>query len=75
MRLLLVAVALSGCVPARSTRVDPPVVRAVGISDLNASYGSIHYPAEVGRAVQYITGTWHPDLVLVAGDMVAGQST
>lgn len=75
MRLLLVAVALSGCAPARSTRVDPPVVRAVVISDLNASYGSTHYPAEVGRAVQYITGTWHPDLVLVAGDMVAGQST
>ena len=50
-------------------------MRAVLISDLNASYGSTHYPDEVGLAVQYITGTWDPDFVMVAGDMVAGQST
>ena len=73
IRLLLVALALGGCAPAR--QVDPPVVRAVVISDLNASYGSTHYPAEVSLAVKHITGTWDPDFVLVAGDMVAGQST
>ncbi|HSK18589.1 MAG TPA: metallophosphoesterase [Longimicrobiales bacterium] len=73
--MLLVAVALGGCAPARSTQADPPVLRAVVISDLNASYGSTHYPDEVSLAVKYITGTWNPDLVLVAGDMVAGQST
>ena len=56
-------------------QVDPPVVRAVVISDLNASYGSTHYPDEVSLAVKHITGTWDPDFVLVAGDMVAGQST
>ena len=44
------------------------------ISDLNAAYGSTHYPAEVGLAISHITDTWRPDLVLIAGDMVAGQA-
>ena len=42
------------------------------ISDLNASYGSTHYEASVHRGVQLLQ-TLRPDLVLCAGDMVAGQ--
>jgi hypothetical protein len=53
---------------------DAPILRAVLISDLNAPYGSTHYPAEVGHAVRYITNVWRPDVVLIAGDMVAGQA-
>jgi hypothetical protein len=44
------------------------------ISDLNVSYGSTHYPAEVSHAVRHIVHTWRPAVVLIAGDMVAGQS-
>jgi len=47
-------------------------LRLVLISDLNASYGSTHYIPEVGRAVALIPSL-RPDLVLCAGDMVAGQ--
>lgn len=42
------------------------------ISDLNASYGSTHYEPSVHRGVQLLQ-TLRPDLVLCAGDMVAGQ--
>jgi hypothetical protein len=68
------AVLLSGCARVLPAPEPQATVRAVLISDLNASYGSTHYPAEVGHAIRHITASWHPDLVLVAGDMVAGQS-
>ncbi|MEB3265802.1 MAG: metallophosphoesterase [Cyanobacteriota bacterium] len=42
------------------------------ISDLNASYGATHYVAEVARGVELLQRL-RPDLVLCAGDMVAGQ--
>jgi hypothetical protein len=42
------------------------------ISDLNSAYGSTTYEAEVATAVAQIV-KWQPDLVLIAGDMVAGQ--
>jgi endonuclease/exonuclease/phosphatase family metal-dependent hydrolase len=48
-------------------------VRVVVLSDLNSSYGSTEYDPEVGAAVQRIIRDWRPDLVLIAGDMVAGQ--
>ncbi|MEX2611643.1 MAG: metallophosphoesterase [Gemmatimonadota bacterium] len=56
------------------TRITGAPLRAVLISDLNAAYGATAYPAEVHHAVRHITTSWRPDLVLVAGDMVAGQS-
>jgi hypothetical protein len=71
---LLPTLLLSACGLTGSPHEAPPALRAVLISDLNASYGSTHYPAEVGHAIRHITDTWRPDLVLVAGDMVAGQS-
>lgn len=46
--------------------------RLVLISDLNSSYGSTNYIAEVHRGVALIPPL-RPDLVICAGDMVAGQ--
>lgn len=48
-------------------------VRIAVISDLNSAYGSTHYEPEVTRAIALIPD-WQPDLVICAGDMVAGQS-
>jgi hypothetical protein len=42
------------------------------ISDLNASYGSTTYVGEVARGVTLLQRL-RPDLVICAGDMVAGQ--
>jgi Calcineurin-like phosphoesterase len=50
------------------------MVRLAVISDLNSSYGSTDYEPEVDRVMSLIIQTWKPDLVLCAGDMVAGQS-
>lgn len=72
--LLVLTLLLSACAMASSAAHTPAALRAVLISDLNASYGSTHYPAEVGQAIRHITEVWRPDVVLVAGDMVAGQS-
>ena len=70
-RLLVVALAVLGC--ATAEQPSSPLLRVVLISDLNAPYGSTQYPAEVSHAVHHITTTWRPDLVLIAGDMIAGQ--
>jgi endonuclease/exonuclease/phosphatase family metal-dependent hydrolase/3',5'-cyclic AMP phosphodiesterase CpdA len=48
-------------------------VRVVVLSDLNSSYGSTEYEPEVAAAVARAVEEWRPDLVLIAGDMVAGQ--
>ena len=47
-------------------------VRLVVFSDINSRYGSTHYRAEVEQSMEILAG-WQPDLVLCAGDMVAGQ--
>jgi acid phosphatase type 7 len=47
-------------------------VRVAVISDLNNRYGSTEYGPAVHEAVRRLI-TLHPDLVLSAGDMVAGQ--
>ncbi len=47
-------------------------VRLAVISDLNSSYGSTDYEAEVVDAIARIP-EWQPDIVLCGGDMVAGQ--
>ncbi|MGP1386392.1 MAG: metallophosphoesterase family protein [Thainema sp.] len=47
-------------------------VRLAVFSDLNNAYGSTDYIQEVTDAVRLIS-EWEPDLVLCAGDMVAGQ--
>jgi len=48
-------------------------LRVVVLSDLNGSYGSTTYESSVHQAVSALTATVKPDLVLVSGDMVAGQ--
>lgn len=61
-------------------RNDPPwqketknkPLKILVISDLNASYGSTTYPAEIAQVVERIA-TIKPDLILCGGDMVAGQ--
>ncbi len=42
--------------------------------DFNGPYGSTTYHPTVGRVITRITTVWKPDLVLSAGDMIAGQS-
>jgi hypothetical protein len=77
-RLLLIFICAAlpaACVATRAAA--PPAaapLRAVVISDLNAPYGSMHYAAEVHHVMTRIVGEWRPDIVLIAGDMVAGQS-
>ncbi len=47
-------------------------LRVAVISDLNSGYGSTHYSQTVDHAIEKIV-TLSPDLVISAGDMVAGQ--
>ncbi|MEM9214119.1 MAG: metallophosphoesterase [Cyanobacteria bacterium P01_F01_bin.150] len=47
-------------------------VRIIVISDLNGPYGSTTYGQEVLNSIRTIP-EWEPDLVLSAGDMVAGK--
>ena len=58
---------------AASTLLAADLTVAV-ISDVNSSYGSSDYGARVQSAVRRIIEI-HPDVVLCAGDMVAGQRT
>lgn len=56
---------------AAAGRAGP--LRVVVMSDLNSAYGSTRYEPEVHTAVRRTVEQWRPDLVLIAGDMVAGQ--
>lgn len=47
--------------------------RIVVISDLNSAYGSITYTPMVDSVVSAIVHRWKPNLVLCAGDVIAGQ--
>jgi len=68
--LLLVA-AVASPLPARAGAARG-AVRVVVLSDLNESYGSVRYSAQVDAAVAR-TIALAPDLVISAGDMIAGQ--
>jgi len=61
-------VALSSHARAAGARFDIAV-----ISDLNQGYGSVRYGREVHAAVTALTERLKPGLVLITGDMVAGQ--
>lgn len=54
---------------------DPPrgAVRAVVFGDFNGPYGSLTYPPAVTRVIAAIVDVWRPDVVLMPGDLVAGQ--
>ncbi len=65
---LLLALALA-LLPLAGAAGD---IRIAVLSDLNGSYGSTDYGRPVEAAVRRIVAE-RPDLVIVAGDMVAGQ--
>jgi hypothetical protein len=48
-------------------------IRAVVFGDFNGPYGSTTYNRVVGQVVRRIVSEWRPDIVLSAGDLVAGQ--
>ncbi len=50
-------------------------LRIAVLSDLNGSYGSTTYESTVHNAVRAIVERAKPDLVLITGDMVAGQQS
>lgn len=50
-------------------------LRIVVLSDLNGSYGATTYDSAVHAAITTIKSTVRPDLVLITGDMVAGQQS
>lgn len=75
---LAVSALLAGCGPRQAPAADPAhdagaVVRAVLISDLNDAYGAVGYSAPVHAVVDRIVREWRPDVVIAAGDLVAGQ--
>jgi hypothetical protein len=65
--------ATSHAQPPRQSPQGSPAFSFAVVSDLNQSYGSVRYGAEVHGAVGALTGRFHPGLVLITGDMVAGQ--
>jgi endonuclease/exonuclease/phosphatase family metal-dependent hydrolase len=64
--------AIPAAVPA-ADRVGPDPLRVVVLSDLNSRYGSTEYEPEVASAVARTVEEWRPAVVLIAGDMIAGQ--
>jgi hypothetical protein len=63
---LVLLLTMGGC-------AHPEPVRVVVLSDLNSTYGSTGYDPEVAHTVRRTVDEWRPDLVLIAGDMIAGQ--
>lgn len=48
-------------------------LKFVLLSDFNGPYGSTRYPAALTKTVGRIVDEWKPDMVLSAGDLIAGQ--
>ena len=59
--------------PALPPPEHAPSFRIAVISDLNSAYGSVTYNSDVHDATRALIERLHPDLVLITGDMVAGQ--
>jgi hypothetical protein len=76
IRLLLLPLLLllvgSRCVQQRPAPEAPPLTVVV-VSDLNSAYGSVDYEPRVGKIMDRIVDDWKPDLVIAAGDLIAGQ--
>ena len=51
---------------------EEPLLRMVVVSDMNGQYGSDQYDSEVVQGIDMIIAD-RPDIVINAGDMVAGQ--
>jgi len=76
VRALAAGLALSTALAQPQGPIDPPRadLRLVVFGDFNGPYGSLDYPAAVARIVAAIVDVWRPELVLLPGDLVAGQS-
>lgn len=48
-------------------------LRFVLLSDFNGAYGSTTYPPAVAKNMGRVVKEWKPDVVLSAGDIIAGQ--
>lgn len=73
---LVAALTAGGCSQHRAAAepdLDTGTLQVVLISDLNSAYGSTEYEPRVARTIQRIREDWRPDLVLAAGDLIAGQ--
>ena len=76
MKVLLIALCFLTYIPEEicaQSASDMKSMKIVLMSDLNESYGSTHYGDYVDSTMAYVA-KWKPDLVLFAGDMIAGQS-
>jgi predicted MPP superfamily phosphohydrolase len=73
LSILAAVTAAGGCAMALPTP-EPEPLRIVLLADMNSSYGSTEYEPEVPLTISRITADWRPDLVLIAGDMIAGQA-
>lgn len=59
--------------PPRDLASPTSPLRIAVLSDLNSRYGSVTYSKAVHAATEALVQRIRPDLVLVTGDMVAGQ--
>lgn len=57
------------------TATAPKSYSVAIVADMNSSYGSTTYLNAVKKATRFITERLKPDVVLSAGDMVAGQKS
>ncbi|MGY2895136.1 metallophosphoesterase family protein [Deinococcus sp. UYEF24] len=75
LSLLLNSPALATQPPAPGFQADltHAVLRAALLSDFNGNYGSTVYPPPLSVNVGRIINVWKPDVVLSAGDLIAGQ--
>jgi hypothetical protein len=73
MKPLAFVLLLAGAAVPPSCSPERGELRVVVISDLNSSYGSTEYEPQVHEAVRMIRQLWRPELVLAAGDLIAGQ--
>lgn len=69
----LVAV-LAACSGITGAAPDPAPLRVVVFGDFNGPYGSTTYSPLVTQIVRRIADEWRPDIVVLPGDLVAGQS-
>jgi hypothetical protein len=69
--LLLAGCGRTGAPEAPAPPPEP--VRIAVLSDLNSAYGSTRYGPQVAAVVAHVATVWRPELVLIAGDMIAGQ--
>lgn len=72
--LLLSLLLLFGLASAQPSDPERGELRLVILGDINGSFGATEYAPGVHQAVRQIATLWQPDLVLLPGDLVAGQS-